>query len=926
MMLKRSLLLLTVLLFALAAMAQTGSSISGMIIDDESGEVLTKTIVYLQNTDYSGTTDDEGKFTIAGVPDGDYILMLDAEQADELQKKVTVAGAPVDLGEVHVLLQEGNSNVSAEDIIPTVSLSDNDIQGSGAQSVSGLLTASRDVFINTAAFTLGTYRFRIRGYDNNNTDIFLNGMMMNDLEDGGAYYSQWGGLNDVMRSRDNVIGLDPVDYTFGGVGGATSIDSRAGTQWDQLRLSYATSNRTYNHRLMGTYSTGWLKRGWAVSVSASRRWADEGYVDGTSYDAWSYFFAVEKKLGKDNRLGLTVMGAPVSRGKSGPAVEEAYDLAGSNFYNPNWGYQDGAKRNSRIAHSHLPTFILTDEWQINDRSSLYVSAGYQFGENGATSLNWYNAPDPRPDYYRNLPSYIEDPVLQEIARQQILDDPNILQLNWDELYQANYISSETIENFNGTGRDTTVNLSRYVIEDRRYDKQKAGLNIFYQNQLTSWFNLNVGANYNWQQTHNYKLLEDLLGGDVFIDRNQFAERDFRDNTEAIQNDLDNPNRLIKEGDKFGYDYNITVSKAGGFVNTKYTFDKFDAFVSGMVSYTQFFRTGNVRNGLFPDNSLGDDTKHDFVNYGVKGGVTYKLNGRNYFFANGGYLTRAPFAREAYLSPQTRNQVVDGLTSEKIATFEGGYLLKAPKMKARAVFYFTQFTDGMKSFNFYYDLERNFVNITLNNIDKRHMGGELAFEYEVYAGLKISAVSALGQNIYTSRQNATITLDNSAEVLAEDLTIYSNKFYVSNGPQFANTLGISYRAPKIWFAGINFNYFDQIYLDFNPIRRTNEAVDLVTPGSDLWNEILDQEQAAPQFTMDFFGGANWRLKDTFRNLKRPYFLNLTVGVSNLTNNTNFVTGGFEQTRLDLEENDVSRFPSRNFYAYGVNFFVSLAFRM
>lgn len=926
MLFKRTITTTVVLLMAFVAWSQTGSKVSGTVIDDEGGEPLDKTIVYLQNTDYSATTNAQGQFTIMGVPDGEYMLMVNAELAQDLILKVTVAGADVELGEVRLMLMEGNSTISAEDIIPTVSLSESDLQGSGSQSVSGLLTASRDVFINTAAFTFGTYRFRIRGYDGNNTDVFMNGMQMNDLEDGGTYWSQWGGLNDVMRSRENVIGLDPVSYSFGGVGGATSIDSRAATQWDQLRLSYSASNRSYNHRLMGTYSTGWLKRGWAVSVSASRRWADEGYVDGTSYDAWSYFFAVEKKLGDKNRLNFTAMGAPIRRGKSSGAVEEAYDLAGTNYYNPNWGYQDGEKRNARIAHSHLPTFILTDEWQINDKSRLYGSVGYQFGENGATSLNWYNAADPRPDYYRNLPSYIENAGLQEEARQLIANDPDRLQLDWDNLYQVNYNSTETIENYNGTGRDTTVNLARYIIEDRRYDKQKVGVNVFYENQIVKWFNLNVGVNYNWQSTHNYKLIDDLLGADVFVNRNQFAERDFRDNEDAAQYDIDTPNKLLKEGDKFGYDYNITVSKANAFLNTKYTLDKFEMFVSGSVTYTDFYRTGNVRNGLFPDDSKGDSDLQQFINYGVKGGITYKLDGRNYFFANGGYLTRAPYAREAYLSPQTRNEVVDGLTSEKIATFEGGYLLKAPKIKARAVFYYTQFWDGIESQNFYYDLTRNFINFNLSNIDKRHMGGEMALQVQVYPGLTITGVSAIGQNIYTSRQNATITQDNSAEIIAEDMTVYSRNFYVTNGPQFANTLGIQYRSPKYWFVGMNFNYFDQIYLDFNPVRRTEAAVDLVEPGSDLWNQILNQESVDGQFTMDFFGGGSWKLDNTFKKMKRSYYLMLTVGVNNLTNNTNFITGGYEQTRLDFEDKNVDRFQPKNFYAYGTNFFVSLAFRM
>lgn len=926
---KKILTLLSILCISLGTQAQEGTHhITGTIIEAESGETLQEIFVYLRNTDFSALSNATGDFKLNNVPDGDYVLVIKSDVTDDIEQNISVNGANVALGMVKIELPEGNTTMSAEDIIPIITLNETDIQSQGSQSVSGLLSASRDVFINTAAFTFGTYQFKIRGYDSYNMDVYMNGILMNDLETGSTYWSAWGGLNDVMRNRTSVIGLETNEYGIGGVGGAINIDNRASNQWDQLRVSYASSNRTYTGRLMATYSTGMQPKGWALSFSASRRWAQEGYVEGTSYDAWSYFMAIEKKITERNSLNLTVLGAPLRRGKSGVAVEEANDLAGSNYYNPNWGYQNGEKRNARMAHSHQPIIILTDEWTINERSSFIASAGYQFGSNGATALNWYNAPDPRPDYYRNLPSFITDSTLQNEAENAFLSDVDgMMQLNWDQLYNANNISSSTIENYNGTGRDTVVNLARYMIEDRRIDKKKVGANLVYQNQITSFFNLRAGVNYTWQRTYNYKLVDDLLGADVFVDLNQFAERDFVNDPVAIQNDIQNPNRLLKEGDRFGYDYNLTVCRKGGFLQTSFALDQFDFFATADISHTRFFRTGNVQNGLFPDNSLGDSEKKSYLNYGVKAGITYKINGRNYLFANGGYMTRAPFAQEAFVSPQTRNQLIDGLTSEKIRSFEGGYLLKSPRIKARAVFYFTQFLDGVETYSLYYDVVRNFINISLSNIDKQHMGAELAAEVQLYKGFSVSAVAALGQHIYTSRQFATFTVDNSAEVIFEDQTIYSNNFRVENGPQIATTLGINYRAPKWWYAGINFNYFDHIYIDFAEIRRTADAVDLVDPSSQLWNDILNQEELKGQFTMDFFGGASWRLRDTFRNLKRSYSIYLTVGVNNITNNTNFRTGGFEQSRVNVQDRtDLDRFPARYFYAYGTNFFVNLTFRM
>ncbi|MBL4791353.1 MAG: hypothetical protein JKY60_20685, partial [Kordiimonadaceae bacterium] len=89
------------------------------------------------------------------------------------------------------------------------------------------------------------------------------------------------------------------------------------------------------------------KSNWAFVVSGSRRTANEGYVEGASYNAWAAFLAAEKKLNSNHSLNLTAFVAPNRRGKSSPNTQEIYDLKGYK-YNAYWGLQMGDKRNSRI--------------------------------------------------------------------------------------------------------------------------------------------------------------------------------------------------------------------------------------------------------------------------------------------------------------------------------------------------------------------------------------------------------------------------------------------------------------------------------------------------------------------------------------------------------------------------------------------------
>jgi hypothetical protein len=189
---------------------------------------------------------------------------------------------------------------------------------------------------------------------------------------------------------------------------------------------------------------------------------------------------------------------------------------------------------------------------------------------------------------------------------------------------------------------------------------------------------------------------------------------------------------------------------------------------------------------------------------------------------------------------------------------------------------------------------------------------------------LNAAAAIGRYRYTGAQLATTTADNSSAVLSKDVKVYAQNYRLPT-PQEAYTVGLNYRSPQYWYLNVNYNYFDQMWLDFNPVRRTASAVDGVDPNSPKWNEILDQTRLKPQHTVDVFAGYSWLLNNRYKSLHKRTFLLFNLGINNVLNNESIVSGGFEQLRFDFAEKNVDKFPSKKFYAYGINFFASIGLR-
>ncbi|HOP03955.1 MAG TPA: TonB-dependent receptor [Tenuifilaceae bacterium] len=802
---------------------------------------------------------------------------------------------------------------TTEEFVPVISLSVTDIEGDEeSHDISGLLQGSNDIFMSTAGYTFGTARFRIRGYDSENSSVMINGITVNDPETGRAFYSTWGGLNDAMRNSVYSIGIDPSEFVFGGIGGTTNITTRSSQYRPQTRVTYSAANRSYRNRLMFIHSTGMVDDKWSLTVSGSKRWAQQGYVEGTFYDAYAYFLSTERKFNENHSFNFTVFGSPMKSARSGIAVQEAYDLTDNPYYNPNWGYQNGEVRNARVNNYHKPMMILTHFGNFGDDTRISTSLAYSFGRGGNTALNWYDAPDPRPDYYRYLPSYYEGEDEYQFNRLTTLwqNNEEYRQLNWDHFYFAN---TKNLYTSNYQGTEYTGNRSKYIVEERRNDHKQWSMNSVLSHNLKPNILLTAGINASLFKGNQFKEMNDLLGGSWWVDVDQFAERDFADEN-LYQNDLNDPNRLIKEGDKFGYDYIANINQFNLFGQSEFTYGKVDFFVAANVSQTTFWRTGNMKNGRFPDNSYGDSEKQNFTNFGLKGGVTYKITGRHYIDIKGGYLTRAPFFRDAYISPRVRDHVIEGLGSENILTGDASYIIRAPRLKSRLTAYYTKTSDQTWNRSFYHEGYRTFVNYIMTGVDVTNIGGELGLEYNATPDLSLNAVGAWGHYVYSSRPQVTIARDNNYELIAKDKTVYFKNYFIGGIPQAAASVGFRYNAPRYWFVGSNFTYFGKIYIDPNPDRRTEEALKGLVESDPQWDEVLEQQKLDDGYTLDIYGGKSWRIKGNY--------LRVNLSVSNVLNNRSLTVLAFEQLRYDSR--DLERFPPKYAYMYGTNFFLNVNF--
>jgi len=911
--------------------------IKGVVVDSEKNTQLKGVAINVKNNTANTLTNENGVFILQNLTNGSYVIEISLKGYETQNFPVELSGSTVDLG--NILLYE---DLSEEEDLSTVTLTDDELNDdtSAADNISGLLQASRDIYLRTAAFEFSSSFFRIRGLDSENGKVLINGIEMNKLYNGRPQWSNWGGLNDVLRNQEFSNGLRASDYTFGGILGSTNINVRPSEQRTGTRISYASSNRSYTHRAMATHSTGLSEDGWAFTVAASRREGREGFVDGTLYNATSFFGSVEKKFNDKHSLSFTSITALNRRGKSAPQTQEVFDLRGIQ-YNSYWGTQNGKIRNSRIKEVSEPILMLNHYWDINETTSLNTNASYQTGKIGNSRIdnngtkvdgdaldgegNPYiinlGASNPDPTYYQKLPSYGLRQGYSNIyeIQQNFVNDG---QLNWNSLYNAN-----TNANNNGN--------SSYVLYEDRNDDTQFTINTILNKDISDNFKLNARVQYTQLTSKNFAEIIDLLGGTGYLDADSFA-----DTFDEKQNNLLNPLFIAGVGDVFKYNFNLYSNVVDGFLQGQFKFNKVDFYLATSISNTSHQRDGLFQNGGFTETSYGKSEELNFTNYGAKGGMTYKISGRHIFDINAGYLTKAPNLRNSFSNSRENNNTVENLTSEKVLSADASYIYRGPFLQAKLTGYYTKIQDATEISFFFADGiggdNTAFVQEILSGIDKKHFGAEFGVEAQVTPTIKLKAAGNFGQYTYDNNPNLYLTTENNTRSQDAGFIDGRKDFGASNlknyklaaGPQTAYSVGFEYRDPDYWFVSATANFFDNVYVDIAPLTRTsNFADDGGIPFNDYDEEIarqlLQQERFDNYMVVNMIGGKSWKIGNQY--------ISLFASIGNIFD-TKYKSGGFEQGRnanyRQLKEDkslDIPVFGNKYWFGRGTTYFLSLNYR-
>lgn len=1088
--------LMSVLMISVAGIAQT--SLKGRIIDANSQTPVVGAKITLANQNISTTTNAAGEFTLLYLEAVDEEVLIEADGfVSELELVALKENQENQLTPIQ-LQQDLSSQVQSEILLNLTEEEMNDDEGrSQAQASSS--SASTDVFNSNTSFAWSTARYRNRGYESKEENYYIEGLSFNSQERGQFNYSAMGGLNDASRYKEVLNPLEATNFSFGGIGQSTNYLMGASRYAQGWKVGVAGTNRNYKARINATYSTGIMDNGWAVTAQVAYRFSP--YIDakgiigeGIKYYSLGYFLTAER-IWENSRLKLITFGAPTERGQNAAVTQEVYDLTGSIYYNPNWGYQDGKVRNSRIIKSYDPTVIAAFEHNIDEQQKIKVAAGYHYSMYSGSALNFYNAPDPRPDYYRNLPSFMWDgqivnpnvessfmqlydaagahypwglfagadmngnsfgsgfighdgnlvgPSINKDQYNHLVDlwksrDDKTTQIDWNNIYASNYAN-----NANDAAHGT-MTPARYILERRHNDIQEANASFNYVNTKFDHLKMTVGVEGKYSQGIHYKTIDDLLGANQWIDLDAFADRDIKelaansdytqqDIQNVIQNDLFHPSKVIKNGDKFGYDYRINMTNTKAWFQNEWTFNEVDFYYALALEYNSMQRTTSMYNGRqwylakLADTRgtmykyLGDNTQqynsvkpmyygntHYFLDPAFKLGATYKINGRNKLKINALAETRAPYARNAYISQRVHDRVLDEIyihdkaknlkefyaANEKVFSGDLTYEFNYPLVRGRVTGFFTKTWDGTELNSYYDDETRTFVNQALSGIDKRYMGVEAAIAVKLGTYFTLTGVASVGDYRYTKDATSITSAENGMPMTQDVATkeyifevrdkVLLKGLHLATGPQANASLKLSFFHPKMWFADVTVNYHDWNYLSVAPSRRMQGLYTGVRTdghavngwfGDSFANAIQTNDDQSLRYSMDANGNVVYENAVLDANgapvLKYPYnimtaqeslaatnplnrflvdvsvgkliylpnrqSLSINLSVTNVTNNTHFKTGGYQQARLpravrqgesDYHNSVITanawKYPSKYYYAWGVNFFLTATYK-
>lgn len=719
----KHLLLIAVLAIVGTASAVAQSTLRGKVVDAETGEPLIGATVSVGGI--NAATDIDGVFVVKGVkPDAPVSIQYIGF------KTKTVKASPRSRGELGIVRLETDGRTLSDVIVTSqiavarktpVAVSSVPMsfieEKIGTQEFPEILKSTPGVHANKEGGGYGDSEIYMRGFDNANIAVMVNGVPMNDMENQKVYWSNWAGLTDVTRTMQTQRGLGASKVSAPSVGGTINIITKGLDAKKGGSIYYGMGNDNMN-KVMFTVSTGMSKSGWAMTLLGSKTWGD-GYAQGTDFKGYTYFVNISKRINEQHQLSFTAFGAPQEHYQRKGALtladwkmtEQVWGVQ-NHKYNSSYGFdKNGQRRTAEYNVYHKPQLSLNHQWQINDKSSLstvlYMSIGRGYGYSGqGNSTYGYSYTD------------------------------------W---YGANYGTLQTkFRNADGT-------FNYGLIQDINEQSEHGSMLVMgklknYHNWygLVSTYNTKIGKDFDfyggvdfraYKGVHTNEIL-DLYSGKYYIDSS-------RKNAKAVNNvNAANPdwvNEKLGVGDVMYRDYDGHVVQEGAFFQTEYTKSDLSAFISGSLSNTSYWRYDR----LYYDKEHAESKTKSYIGFTVKGGANYNFNEHHNVFFNAGYISRAPMFNNVFLTYTSSNVTNPDAKNEKVLSFEVGYGYRLKWLQVDLNAYWTKWMDKSMAKQLSVGTQQTDGYINMAGLDARHQGIELEVKASPLYWLDLNGMFSIG---------------------------------------------------------------------------------------------------------------------------------------------------------------------------------------
>lgn len=759
------------LLFSAITMAQ--STVTGTVLDPETNEPLPGVNVIEVGTSNGMSSDFDGNFTITTEATNATVTL---SYVGYLTKEFTITG-DTNLGEI--VLEPSEFGLEEVAIIASVAVDRKtpvavstirtaDIELKlGTQEFPEVLKSTPGVYATKSGGGFGDGRINLRGFNSENVAVMINGVPVNDMENGRVFWSNWAGLGDVTSSMQVQRGLGASKVAVPSVGGTINILSKT-TDIEEGGNIYTTLANDGYKKFGLTYSTGLMDNGFAATVSASKT-DGEGYVDGTQFNAVSYFVNLSKEINEAHKISFTAFGAKQRHGQrqNRQLIETYRKSERGRKFNSDWGYKNGQVTFQEDNFYHKPQISLNHYWDISDNTSLSTAAYVSFGSGGGGGIRGVNKfiinADGTSDY--------RDGLYGPIDFDKIVDENEALGSN----------GSETI------------------LRASRNDHNWYGVLSTLKTDLSDDLVLLAGLDYRNYKGIHFQEVTDLLGGQYYADAGS------------------NENNLLgisQVGDKINYHNDGLVGWLGAFAQAEYDVNEnFNTFVSLAASNTSYKRI-DYFNYLDSD-PLQETDRYNFFGFSAKGGANYRIDDNHNVFANLGYFEKAANFDAVFLNFSNDNINADA-ENQKITSFELGYGYRGEKFSANVNIYRTAWNDRTETQSFQQpDGTRATANIL--GVNAIHQGVEVDFVYKPTDKLNITGMASLGDWRWENNLE-NVQIFDEEQNLVDTVNLFIEDLHVGDAAQTTLALGMNYKFTPKTRLSIDYNYFDNLYADFDPSDR------------------------------------------------------------------------------------------------------------